>query len=108
MVKEILTAAGIQFRRGRFTRPPAGNYVVYMDDQDVSGPDPLPGVPQTVRHNITVELYTPKPDDAAEATLEAAITAAGLHWTKQDRYWLRSEQWYQVIYEFSYIEKRRA
>jgi hypothetical protein len=105
MVKEILTATGIQFRRGRFTRPPAGNYATYTDDVTTSGPD---GLPRIRRHDITVELYTPKPDDAAEAAIEAAIMAAGLYWTKQDRYWLQSEQWYQVIYEFSYNEKVRS
>ena len=78
---------------------------MYTDDITTDGPD---GHPWVRRHDITVELYENKPDDAAEAALEDAIADAGLQWTKQDRYWLQTEQQYQVIYEFYYFEKRRA
>ena len=105
MVNEILTAAGLKYRRTRFPSPPAGTYAVYMDDVTTDGPD---GKARIFTHSITVEVYEPKPDDGAETALEAAITAAGLQWTKQDRYWLDTEQLYQVVYEFEYIEKRRT
>lgn len=106
MTPEILTAAGIaNHRRGRFVKPPGGTYAVWKDNIDTDGPDGMP--PAIFRHDVTVELYEPFPDDAAEAALEAQMSARGLHWTKQDRYWLTSEQMYQVIYEYSYIEKRR-
>ena len=109
MVNDILTASGIQHRRGRVIKPPEGTYAVYMDDTTTDGPDGLPsGAPFIVTHDVTVELYESHPDDAAEAALEAAIIAAGLTWTKQDRYWLHTEQMYQVVYEFTYQEKRRA
>lgn len=106
MVNNILTAAGVPFRRGRFTgKPKPSAYVVYMDDVSTDGSDEGPAL---YAHDITLELYTVKPDGQAEAAIEAAITAAGLQWTKQDLYWLETEQLYQVIYEFSYTEKRRA
>lgn len=105
MVNNILTASGIPYRRGRFTAGSIPTYAVYTDDITTDGPD---GHPWVRRHDITVELYENKPDDAAEAALEAAIADAGLQWTKQDRYWLQTEQQYQVIYEFYYFEKRRA
>lgn len=109
MVNKILTASGIKYRRGRFTGKLPEKYIVYMDDHDTSsGPDRFPGAPLLVQHDITVELYTVKPDDAAEIAVEKAITDAGIHYTKQDRYWLQTEQLYQTIYEFTYIEKRRA
>ena len=108
MIDEILTASGIPYRQGRFYNPPADTYGVYFDDHTIDGPDPLPGVPVVVRHDAMVELYEPAPDDAAEVAMEAAISAAGLQWEKQDRYWLQTEQMYQVIYEFSYIKKRRT
>lgn len=104
MIDTIMTASGVKYRRARFLQPPAGTYAVYMDDVTTDGPD---GQPRVLTHSITLEVYEPKPDDAAEATIEGAITAAGLQWTKQDRYWLQEEQRYQVIYEFEYIEKRR-
>lgn len=104
MVNKILTAAGIPYRRGRLTGRKAPTEAVYLDDITTDGPD---GLPWIRRHDITVELYEDRPDDAAEKALENAITAASLQWTKQDRYWLQSEQMYQVIYEFTYKEKRR-
>lgn len=106
MIDEIMTAAGIQGRGSRFVKPPAGTYAVWFDDLETDGPDGMP--PRIFRHNVTVELYEPKKDDAAVTALEAELTARGLHWTKQDRLWIKSEQMYQTIYEFTYIEKRRT
>jgi hypothetical protein len=106
MVDEIMTAAGIQDRGSRFVKPPAGTYAVWFDDLETDGPDGMP--PRIFRHNVTVELYEPKKDPAAVTALEAELTARGLHWTKQDRIWIKSEQMYQTIYEFTYIEKRRT
>lgn len=102
MINKILKASGIQFRETRFLKPPAGTYAVYMDDVDTDGPDYESRI---FRHDITVELYAPKPDPKAEAALQAAIAAEGIHYRKQARYWLQDEQLYQTIYEFAYIEK---
>ena len=109
MVDKILTAARLQGRRGRFIGAKPSTYVVWLDDMSTEpGPDRVANAPQAIRHDITLELYEDRPDDAAEAALEAAITAANLDWTKQDRYWLQAEQQYQVIYEFTFFERRRA
>ena len=105
MINTILTATGLPYRLARFPRPPEGTYVVYMDDVETDGPD---GQPRVYTHMVTLEVYEPAPDDAAEKAIEDAITAAGLQWTKQSRYWLQTEQRYQVIYEFEYKEKRRT
>lgn len=106
MIKTVLTAAGIPHRPARFPDPPRGTYAVYFDDVEVDGPDRLaPGVPFIARHDVTVELYEPTQDDAAEAALEAQLIAQGLPWTKQARYWLDDIRRYQVIYEFSYTKK---
>ncbi len=104
MVNKILTAAGVKYKRTRFLSPPAGTYAVYMDDVETDGPD---GIPAIFTHNYTIEVYEPTPDDAIEAAIEAQLKAAGVQWTKQDRYWLQDVQRYQVIYEFTHIEKRR-
>ena len=104
MINDIITAAGINTRKTRHTRPPAGTYAVYMDNIEASGAD---GVNCIRRHDVTIELYEPAPDDAAEAAIEAALDARGIPWAKQDRYWLQEEQRYQVIYEFTYYEKMR-
>lgn len=110
MTRDILTAAGVQNRRGRFPSPPDGTYAVYFDDVTVDAPDrvALPAgedLPRVYFHDVTVELYEPGPDDAAEAAIEAELDARGIPWAKQDRYWLQTEQRYQVIYTFSYTAK---
>lgn len=105
MVNKILTDAGVKYKRTRFLSPPAGTYAVYMDDVETDGPD---GIPAIFTHNYTIEVYEPTPDDATEAAIEAQLKAAGVQWAKQDRYWLQDSQRYQVIYEFTHIEKRRV
>lgn len=105
MVNEILTAAALPGRCSRFVSPPAERYVTWSDDIETDGPDGMP--PCIFRHSVTLELYTTKPDPAAEAALEDAMTARGLYWSKQERYWIASEQMYQTLYEFNYTEKRR-
>lgn len=105
MVNELLTKAGVKNRRSRFVKPPAVTYAVWMDDISADGADCAPSCIFT--HDITIEVYEYTPDDATEAAIEAVLTEAGLHWTKQERYWIEVEQLYQVIYDFTYIEKRR-
>lgn len=103
---EILTVAGIaHHRRGRFLKPPGGTYAVWSDDVTTDGPDGLP--PCIFSHDVELEVYEPQPDDAALEALEATMGAAGLHWTRQDRFWIQSDKMYQTIYTYSYIEKRR-
>lgn len=102
MIKTILTAAGIPFRRSWFLTQPEGTYAVYTDDVDADGPD---GMNRIFNHDVTVEVYKLTPDDDVEAAIEAALNTQGLHWTKQDGYWLQTEQRYQVVYEFSYTTK---
>lgn len=104
VIDDILTAAGVQYRRARFPRPPAGTYAVYLDDISSDGAD---DVVCLYTHEATVELYEPAPDDAAELAIEAQLISRGIPWTKQDRYWLQDEQMYQVAYDFTYYEKRR-
>lgn len=105
MVDTILKPTGLPYRETRFVKPPAGTYVIYMDDVETDGPD---GQARILTHSVTLEVYEPRPDDAAEKAIEDALTAAGLQWRKQARYWLQTEQRYQVIYEFEYNEKRRT
>lgn len=109
MLNEILTASGIPYRQSRFPDPPNSTYAIAFDDCEVDGPDVLSsGASVVVQHDCTVELYEPKSDPEAETAFETELLSRGLLWTKQARYWLQSVQRYQVIYEFTYYEKRRA
>lgn len=107
MIKNILDPTALPYRETRFPKPPAGAYVVYMDDVTTDGPD---GQPRILTHGLTLELYAPAPDalKTAEAKIETELTTAGTQWTKQAAYWLQTEQLYQTVYEFEYIEKRRT
>ena len=110
MIKQILTAAGVLHRRARFNKPPDTTYAVYFDDVAVDAADRVTpptgaGLPRVFHHDVRIELYEPKPDDEAEAAIEAEMDARGLPWSKEDRYWLQDVQRYQVLYEFSYTSK---
>lgn len=105
MIKAITKAAGLEIRETRHQKP-GDTYGVYMDAVEAGGAD---GVNCIRRHDITLELYAPTAAkaEAAESALEDVLDARGIPWTKQGRYWLKDEQKYQEIYEFTYIEKRR-
>lgn len=103
MLEEILNAAGVKNRCARFAAPPAGTYAVWSDDYEVIGPDNAPGMLQ--QHDCSIELYEESVDDAAERAIEEQLNSRGLLWSKIGRVWIASEQLYQVVYEFSYLEK---
>lgn len=105
MVKDLLTAAGVQERGSRFTKPPAGTYAVWFDHVTAGGADGQ--APSIFRHDITLELYSPKQDPQSEAAIEQQLGLRGLEWEKGERYWIQTEQIYQTVYDFSYTEKRR-
>jgi hypothetical protein len=103
MIVEILTAVGVLFREAQFVRAPsASTYVVYFDDVAADGPDEINRI---FTHDISVEFYETEADPKTEQSFETELNNRGIKWTKQARYWLDDAQRYQVIYEFSYIEK---
>lgn len=106
MVKEILTRAGFvenkTFKETRFLTPPKSTYAIYLDSFDSRGADSLNLLKE---HTYTIELYSYKADPKAEARIEVELNALGIEFTKEERYWLKDEQLYQVVYTFGYIEK---
>ena len=102
MIDEILTAAAVPFQVARFPDPPGSTFAIYSEDVDAAGADHSNCI---FTHDVTVELYEPHRDDAAEAAIEAELNARGIPWVKQGRYWLNDIRRYQVVYEFSYIVK---
>lgn len=109
MIKDILTAAGVEHAQGRFLRTPEGTYAVYFDDLEVETADrvAVTELPRIYHHNVSVEVYEPAPDDAIEAAIEAELDARAIPWTKQDRFWLKDLKRYQVVYEFEYTSKSK-
>lgn len=106
MVKEILTDAGFienkTFKETRFLKPPKSTYSVYMDAITRRGADNSNFIKA---HSVTIELYSYVSDPEAENNIEKALDDRAIHYEKQPRYWIDSEQLYQVIYNFDYIEK---
>lgn len=106
MVKQVLTAAGFvegkSFKETRFLKPPKTTYAVFMDSYERRGADSLNLLKE---HDYTIELYSYTPDPEAEKRIEDSLDSLALDFVKDNRYWIQEEQLYQVIYNFSYIEK---
>jgi hypothetical protein len=106
MVKQVLTGAGFveneTFRETRFLKAPKSTYAVFMDSFERRGAD---GLNLIKDHDYTIELYSYEPDPVAESKIEASLDSFGLAYDKEDRAWIQSEQIYQTIYTFNYIEK---
>lgn len=107
MVKDILTSAGFveneTYRETQFLTPPREKtYAIYLDSMDSRGADNINLIED---HSVTVELYEYYPDNDAEVRLETVLSKRGIEFHKEARYWLETEQLYQVIYTFDYTIK---
>lgn len=106
MVNEILTGAGFilnkTYKETRFLSTPRETFAIFNDTHNRRGADNLNLITE---HDVEIELYEFAPDPEAEKRLEAQFDERGIEYLKQPRYWIHEEQMYQVIYEFSYIEK---
>lgn len=106
MINDILTAAGFvegeTYKETRFISPPNTTFAIYNDSYTRRGADNFNAI---CEHDLTIELYEPRPDKDAEQRIETQLDKHNLEFDKQERYWIQEEQLYQVIYEFSYIAK---
>ena len=102
MVNKILKATGLPYKESRFLTPPRTTYAVYFDNVERRGADKINLLSQ---HDVTLELYEYEKDPEAEALIEAQFDANEISYTKQARYWIREEQLYVVVYDFTYYEK---
>lgn len=106
MVKQILTDAGFieneTFKESRFLKPPKTTYAIFNDSFDRRGAD---GLNLLKDHTVNIELYSYTADPDAEHRIEKTLDDYGVEYTKSERYWIQSEQFYQTIYSFEYIEK---
>ena len=106
MVKEVLTGAGFvegkTFKETRFLTPPKTTYAIYLDSFTRRGADALNLIKD---HDYTIELYSYQADPDAESRIEAKLDELALEYDKGERFWIDSEQLYQVVYNFKFIEK---
>lgn len=103
MVKDILEAVGLSYKKSRFLKPPNSIYAVYTDDSSGRGSDEKNLLTE---HNITIEVYSKKINEEMEIKIENELDERGIEYKKQDWYYIESEQLFQLIYEFSYIKKK--
>ena len=102
MVNEILTATGLPYKESRFLKPPTTTYAIFNDSVDRRGGDYINLLSQ---HDVSIELYEYAPDPDAEKAIEDQLDMRGIEYSKESRYWLQVEQLYQVVYDFTYIQK---
>lgn len=102
MVKDILNTIDIPYKQTRFLKPPSQSYIVYLHDFEVRGADHKNLIKE---NDITLELYSYSKDEKSELLIEDELNERNIEYKKQNSYWIESEQLYQTIYEFNYIEK---
>ena len=107
-VKTLLEHAGfrenITYRETRFLKPPKSTYAVFNDTKTVRGADLANNI---IEHAVSIEVYEYAPDPEAEGMIEAVFDEYAVSYTKNERYWIDDQQLYQIIYEYSWIEKKR-
>ena len=106
LIDDILQGAGFEknktYRETRFITPPKSSYVIFNASYDRRGADNMNLLKD---YDATFELYSSKPDETSEVNIEKQFDLKGIAYLKQERYYIQTEQLYQVIYEFSFIEK---
>lgn len=98
-IRSIIEAAGLPCAYRTWEEgqaPPLPYCVYYAGRADNFAAD---GLVWFTAQRYTVELYTEDKDPATEAALEAALTAAGIFWTRDEAY-IDSERMNEIIYEF--------
>ena len=92
----------IPYKESRFRKPPSDTYCVYFDDMEKRGGDYINWV---IEHNVELEVYEYYKDILAEKQIEANLDLLGINFKKQSRIWIESEQLYETIYTFNFLEK---
>lgn len=98
-IRSIIETAGLPcaYRTwGEGQAPPLPYCVYYAGRANNFAAD---GVVWFTAQRYTVELYTEDKNPTIEAVLEAALTEAGIFWTKDEVY-IDSERMNEIIYEF--------
>lgn len=104
MVDNIFKDTNIPYKETRFIKAPSTTYAIYTDSINRRGGDTKNFL---VDHRIFIELYSSSLDHESEEKLETNLDAYVMNYNKSERVWLNDEKKYQVIYDFSYTEKRR-
>lgn len=97
-VRAIITAAGlpVAYRAWQENSAPALPFCVYYAGR--ANNFAADGVVYHTAQRYTIELYTEDKALEVEAKIEAALTGAGIYWSKDETY-IVSERMNEIIYE---------
>lgn len=101
-LKTVLDGTGIPVTYRCWTQnpekglPPPLPWICYLETRPNNFS--ADGVVYAAARGVQVELYTAEKDLASETAVEAALTAAGIFYQKEE-IWLESEQAYEILYE---------
>jgi hypothetical protein len=102
LLNSVLDAITLPKAETMFKLPPKGTYLVWMDSLSRRGADTVNCLSE---HAISLEVYAYKIDRAAEKQVEDVLDSFAIHFERQERQWLQTEQLFLTIYDFSYTEK---
>lgn len=100
-VKSWLETTGMEVAENHFKKPPALPYVVFLESGNYGGADSKNCIAD---RSITIELYSDKINETAEAKIEALLNDIAKEYLK-DRIWIDSERRFQTMYDFNLLEK---
>lgn len=100
-IKLWLEATHLKVSEERFIIPPPLPYLLFMEARDIGGADNRNCI---ASRDISIELYSSKVDHASEQLIENLLNEKAMSF-KMDRVWIDTEEMYETIYDFNFVEK---
>lgn len=100
-IKMWLETTGMKVAEGCFFKPPALPYVIFNQEDEVSGADNKNCISD---RDISIELYADKINREAEQKIEDLLNEKSIEF-KKSRTWIDSEKFFQTVYDFNIYEK---
>lgn len=100
-IETWLETTGLKVAEEHFIKPPPLPYIIFTENNDVSGPDDKNCIAD---RNISIELYSAKIDRVSEVKIENLLNLKAIQYSK-DRIWIDSETLFETVFDFNIIEK---
>ncbi|MCL6573153.1 MAG: hypothetical protein K6T88_15960 [Bacillus sp. (in: Bacteria)] len=100
-IETWLKRTGLKVSEERFLKPPPLPYIIFTENNDVSGADDKNCI---ANRDISVELYSLKVDRISEDLIENLLNEKAIRF-KRDRIWIDTEGMFETIYDFNFTEK---
>jgi hypothetical protein len=100
-VKSWLESTSMQVAENCFLKPPSLPYIVFILDEDVGGADNKNCISN---RGVNIEFYSSRIDRASEQKIENLLNEKSIEY-KKNRTWIKTETFFQTVYEFQLLEK---